>query len=275
MARRFAAERRAVGRADSRRSHRPVDRPVLALLRQSAGRIREGSGPGSDHLPGILRHERNRCDALSLLRSASRSSRDGFDLLQRTDDPPARDLLVLRARQRRAGPFAGAGGAEWLCHLRLHEPTHQGIAAGDGLMVRDSQSSSAVAIGHARTARKVFESGHGIPESARGRADRVEFVGRQPWPQYIRTYHRIDIGLDPFPYNGGITTCDTLWMGVPVVTLSGRTAVGRAGRSILCNVGLADLIAARSAGVRARGRGFGQPNGPIERMAPNASPADE
>ncbi len=74
-------------------------------------------------------------------------------------------------------------------------------------------------------------------------SDRVEFVGRQSWDQYTRTYHRIDIGLDPFPYNGGITTCDTLWMGVPVVSLSGATAVGRAGRSILCNLGLADLVA--------------------------------
>ena len=56
-------------------------------------------------------------------------------------------------------------------------------------------------------------------------------------------YQRIDIALDPFPYTGGITTCDALWMGVPVVSLSGRTAVGRGGRSILSNIGLPDLIA--------------------------------
>jgi protein O-GlcNAc transferase len=78
--------------------------------------------------------------------------------------------------------------------------------------------------------------------------DRVEFVGAQSWDKYIATYHRIDIGLDPFPYNGGITTCDTLWMGVPVVTLSGRTAVGRGGRSILSNIGLPELIAHDPAG---------------------------
>ncbi|HEX4055050.1 MAG TPA: tetratricopeptide repeat protein [Tepidisphaeraceae bacterium] len=74
-------------------------------------------------------------------------------------------------------------------------------------------------------------------------SDRVQFVGSQPWDQYMASYHRIDIGLDPFPYNGGITTCDALWMGVPVVTLSGQTAVGRGGRSILTNVGLANLVA--------------------------------
>ena len=73
--------------------------------------------------------------------------------------------------------------------------------------------------------------------------DRVEFVERQPWEPYMRTYHQIDVGLDPFPYGGGITTCDTIWMGVPVIALSGQTPVGRGGRSILCNVGLGDLIA--------------------------------
>ncbi len=69
-------------------------------------------------------------------------------------------------------------------------------------------------------------------------SDRVEFVGRQPWEQYLQSYQEIDLALDPFPFGGGITTCDALWMGVPVVTLSGRTAVGRGGRSILSNIGL-------------------------------------
>jgi predicted O-linked N-acetylglucosamine transferase (SPINDLY family) len=74
-------------------------------------------------------------------------------------------------------------------------------------------------------------------------ASRLEFVGFQPWPAYIELYNRIDIALDPFPCNGGITTCDGLWMGVPVVTLRGQTAVGRAGSSILHNIGLVELIA--------------------------------
>jgi predicted O-linked N-acetylglucosamine transferase (SPINDLY family) len=79
---------------------------------------------------------------------------------------------------------------------------------------------------------------------ARGVArERVELIGFQPCPDYMQTYQRIDIGLDPFPYGGGITTCDALWMGVPVVTLSGRTAVGRGGRSILSNLGLGELAA--------------------------------
>jgi protein O-GlcNAc transferase len=72
---------------------------------------------------------------------------------------------------------------------------------------------------------------------------RLHFVGKQPKTAYMQTYSRIDIALDPFPYGGGITTCDALWMGVPVVTLSGQTAVGRGARSILSNLGLTKFIA--------------------------------
>jgi predicted O-linked N-acetylglucosamine transferase (SPINDLY family) len=74
-------------------------------------------------------------------------------------------------------------------------------------------------------------------------ADRLEFVGFQPMDAFFRLHDRIDVALDPFPYGGGTTTCDALWMGVPVVTLAGRTAVGRAGVSLLSNVGLPHLIA--------------------------------
>jgi len=59
----------------------------------------------------------------------------------------------------------------------------------------------------------------------------------------LRQYDRIDIALDPFPYPGGTTTCDALWMGVPVITLAGQTAVSRGGKSILTNLGLTDMIA--------------------------------
>ena len=72
---------------------------------------------------------------------------------------------------------------------------------------------------------------------------RVEFVGFQPPGEYFQQFHRLDIALDPHPYGGGTTTCETLWMGVPVVTLPGKTAVSRAGKSILTNVGLGELVA--------------------------------
>ena len=74
-------------------------------------------------------------------------------------------------------------------------------------------------------------------------ASRIAFVGKMPGPEYFALYGKIDIALDPFPCAGGTTTCDAMWMGVPVVTLAGRTAVGRSGVSLLSNVGLRQLVA--------------------------------
>jgi predicted O-linked N-acetylglucosamine transferase (SPINDLY family) len=73
--------------------------------------------------------------------------------------------------------------------------------------------------------------------------DRVEFAGRVPFAQYLERYRDLDLALDPFPYCGGTTTMDALWMGVPVITLAGRTAAGRGGVSILSNLNLTELIA--------------------------------
>ena len=73
--------------------------------------------------------------------------------------------------------------------------------------------------------------------------ERVVFVDFQPMAEYFGVYQRIDVALDPFPYGGGTTTCDALWMGVPVVSLAGQTAVGRGGLSILSNIGLPELVA--------------------------------
>jgi predicted O-linked N-acetylglucosamine transferase (SPINDLY family) len=71
--------------------------------------------------------------------------------------------------------------------------------------------------------------------------ERVEFVPFQSRGRYLREYCRIDIGLDTFPYNGHTTSLDSFWMGVPVVTLVGRTVVGRAGWCQLSNLGLVEL----------------------------------
>jgi predicted O-linked N-acetylglucosamine transferase (SPINDLY family) len=72
---------------------------------------------------------------------------------------------------------------------------------------------------------------------------RVEFVGKRPLAEYFAAHNDFDIALDPFPHNGGTTTCDALHMGVPVVTLVGEHAVNRAGLSLLATVGLNELAA--------------------------------
>jgi predicted O-linked N-acetylglucosamine transferase (SPINDLY family) len=73
--------------------------------------------------------------------------------------------------------------------------------------------------------------------------NRVEFLARKVRREYLGYYSKIDVGLDTLPYNGHTTSLDSLWMGVPVVTLVGRTSVGRAGLSQLSNLNLSDLAA--------------------------------
>jgi predicted O-linked N-acetylglucosamine transferase (SPINDLY family) len=73
---------------------------------------------------------------------------------------------------------------------------------------------------------------------------RVELLAHSPHADLLATYNRIDIALDPYPYSGGLTTCEALWMGVPVITLLGPTFAGRHSASHLTNVGLADWIVA-------------------------------
>ncbi len=74
--------------------------------------------------------------------------------------------------------------------------------------------------------------------------ERLHFRGHLPRAEYLRQFADIDLMLDPFPFSGGTVTCDSLWMGVPVVTLPGRTFAGRQSQSFLSAVGQPELIAA-------------------------------
>lgn len=78
---------------------------------------------------------------------------------------------------------------------------------------------------------------HGIEPS------RIEFEGHSPHYELLDTYNKIDVALDPWPYSGGLTTCESLIMGVPVVTYPGPTFAGRHSATHLTNAGLPELVA--------------------------------
>ena len=80
-------------------------------------------------------------------------------------------------------------------------------------------------------------AGHGVDP------ERLMLEGPSPRSELLASYNRVDIGLDPFPYPGGMTSVEALWMGVPVLTLRGDRFVSHFGESILHNIGLSDWIA--------------------------------
>ena len=77
---------------------------------------------------------------------------------------------------------------------------------------------------------------HGVSE------DRLIFAPRVAPPDYLARMALADLFLDTFPYNAGTTASDALWMGTPILTLSGRSYISRMAGSLLTSVGLPDLI---------------------------------
>ena len=67
--------------------------------------------------------------------------------------------------------------------------------------------------------------------------------GSSPREDLLKTYNRIDISLDPFPYSGGTTNFESIWMGVPILVLKGKKFISKCGESINHNLGMSDWIA--------------------------------
>jgi len=73
---------------------------------------------------------------------------------------------------------------------------------------------------------------------------RVKFLTRtKSFREHLQLYNKVHVALDTFPYNGATTTCEALWMGVPVISLEGGSHAARVGSSLLSAVGLNELIA--------------------------------
>lgn len=124
--------------------------------------------------------------------------------------------------------------------LNTFAKASDGVLAAWARILRSLQGSRLILLarsGRSRErARRVFVE-HDVDP------DRVTMVDYQPRAQYLSLYRDIDVALDTFPHNGGTTSLDAFWMGVPVVTLVGRTAVGRAGLCYASNLDLRELAA--------------------------------
>ena len=137
----------------------------------------------------------------------------------------------------------GLGHVTFACFNKIEKITTEMVALWARLLGALPRSrmilqARGFAAESARTRILEFFAARGIA------ADRVDLLRPDPsYSAHLARYHDIDIALDVFPYNGRATTCEALWMGVPVVTLAGRTHVSRMAASILHSAGLSDCIA--------------------------------
>ena len=144
------------------------------------------------------------------------------------DAPPISPLPALTAGHVTFGSFN---------HIAKVMP--RVIAAWFAILARVPRSRLRVLANRGGYAERHFHelaASHGIDSA------RIDVCDKRPRLDYLRLIQQADIALDPFPFNGHTTTCDSIWMGVPVVMLEGHSYASRFGGSVLANVGLERLI---------------------------------
>ncbi|MBC8108277.1 MAG: tetratricopeptide repeat protein [Anaerolineae bacterium] len=110
-------------------------------------------------------------------------------------------------------------------------------------MLRGVPGSRLIIQTTAMSSEHTKEKVHALFESEGVSADRVELRTWTDMEKYLQLIERSDITLDPYPFNGGTTTCHSLWMGAPVISVEGRTHAARMGLSMLTAIGLPELCA--------------------------------
>ncbi len=139
-------------------------------------------------------------------------------------------------------PALASGHVTFGCFNNLAKITPRVIATWCAILHRVPDAQLVLKthqFSHGPTAERVLGefATHGISPA------RVELRGSSGHRAFLREYNDIDIVLDPFPYSGGLTTCEALWMGVPTVTVPGEIFASRHSMSHLSNAGLADWVA--------------------------------
>ena len=95
-------------------------------------------------------------------------------------------------------------------------------------------------------------------------SERLILEGPNSREAYFSAYHKVDIALDPFPYTGGTTSAESLWMGVPVLTLAGERFLARQGVGLMMNAGLSEWVACDADDYVARAKSHA---GDVQRLA--------
>ena len=99
--------------------------------------------------------------------------------------------------------------------------------------------------------------------------DRIIFEGRSPHQLMLERYNDVDIALDTFPYSGGLTTLEALWMGIPVITLPEKTFASRHSQSHLSELGLSNYVASSKEGYIALANALANDTKSLESMRSN------
>ncbi|HXV12510.1 MAG TPA: tetratricopeptide repeat protein [Burkholderiales bacterium] len=139
-----------------------------------------------------------------------------------------------------AAPVSAAGHITLGSFNALSKVTGRVIRVWSEILYRLPESRLLVfTVPAGRTRERIMGefAAHGIARS------RLELIPRLPLPEFLQAPARVDIALDPFPFSGTTTTCQTLWMGVPVITLAGKSHVSRVGATMLNSVGLEQCVA--------------------------------
>ncbi|NBT13603.1 MAG: tetratricopeptide repeat protein [Planctomycetia bacterium] len=171
--------------------------------------------------PGAERHYRERVVRMP----------DAYVCYEAPPAPPVGPLPALERGHVTFGSFSNPGklgpqvAAPWARILRL--------VPGSRLLLKYKGLDDPV---HADRITAMFAE-QGIDR------DRLTLEGDAPQSELLGHYDRMDVALDPFPYGGGVTTLEALWMGVPVVTCPGDTFAGRHALTHLSAVGLTETIA--------------------------------